>query len=200
MQIRGLIREQLVSRDGEIMVAVASILHEGDLAQTIWATEEGGDLLGTVLQSSELRGVLGVRIFDAGGMYVGSVPFGLPEAEVTEEDWAQLLRLEPVSRYWGEVDLEENFGFELAHPTMRPTLEVAIPVYNRSGGGLDGIAVYLMDGQQIAHEFEIVDRNLWHQGLLAFGVGFGLLVAVTFWSFPRLHYAAAQVDDLGGTD
>ncbi len=193
LRLRAEIREQVIARDGEIMTAVASMLHEGSFGEADFALAEGEDLLGTVLRTSQLRGVLGVRIFDGSEQYVGSLPIGLPEVALASEDWDRLWRLEPVSRFWEAADLGGQFGFPGMASTGDPVLEVAVPVFGRESGEMDGVAVFVMDGREIAEEFAVLDRNLWMQGGMAFGVGAALFGAAATVGFRRLRRTQAAL-------
>jgi signal transduction histidine kinase len=194
IRLRGEIREQIVGRDGEILTAVASMLHSTVVEEIFWEPEgEGTDILGTILQTSRLRGVLGVQIFDHTGSYVGSVPFGLAEGRLTAEERLRLQRFEPSSTYRPSVDLVERYGFPARERAIRPMLEVAVPVFAREARAIDGVAVFIMDGEEIAQEFAALDRGLFLQAGLAFSIGGLLFAAVAVSGFTRLRQTQAML-------
>lgn len=188
LRLRGEIRQQIIGRDGEVLTAVASMLHTPAFEDPLWEEgEEPGDLLGTILQTSRLRGVLGVQIFDETGDYWGSVPYGLDEEELSPEQWRGLLQLQPKSEYLPAVNLADRFGFPLAEEAVRPVLMVGVPIYVRGDGGVDGVALYIMDGQELADEFAALDQNLLLQAGAAFGIGAALFSALAVFGFRRLR-------------
>lgn len=193
LRVRDEIRSQMVGRDGEILTAVASMLHTPSVTDLGWSgEEEATDMLETILQTSHLRGVLGVQIFESTGAYLGSVPFGLEEERLTPDELDRLQRLEPISRYLPQADLGDLFGLP-ASGRSSPVLEVAVPIHQRGEEQLDGIARYIMDGGEIASEFAALDRHLALQGGLAFAIGAGLLTALAAASFSRLRHTHSML-------
>src|SRR5258706_7876625 len=75
LQLRAGIRRQIAGRDGEVLYAVALMHYADDVEQGLAGpVEDLSDQLSIVLKSAQLRGVLGVRLFDAEGRFVESFP------------------------------------------------------------------------------------------------------------------------------
>lgn len=190
-RLRSSIRGQMVSRDGEILHAVAQA------RQLSGASPDGPALaprdqaadLELVLELSRLKeGVLAVRLFDDHGRLVTAFPPYVTEAALSAATLSRLERLEPASFYQAGARLSDFIldPSESGTPAAVPLLEVNIPLHDRAGKRLTGAAQLLLDGQALRVEFERLDRHLREQALLAFIVGGGLLAGALVWAFQRL--------------
>ena len=98
LQVREGIRGQIAGRDGEVLHAVALMHYAEDVEQGLAGpVEDWGDQLSIVLKSAQLRGVLGVRLFDAEGRFVESFPPYVMENTLTDEFLPRLKQRQPVS-------------------------------------------------------------------------------------------------------
>jgi len=191
LQVRDGIRRQIAGRDGEVLYAVALMNYAQDVEDGLAGPDEsGGAQLGTVLKSAQLRGVLGVRLFDAEGHFVESFPPSVLENTLDVGLLPQLKRRQPVSRFHPRVQMWELFypdeEIEMAAPI--PLLEVNVPLH-LANQPLAGIAQFLVEGHSIAAEYARLDRRLAYQALTAFMVGGSVLTLALTWAFRRLNRA-----------
>lgn len=192
LQLRHRIREQIAGRDGEVLHAVAMMHYGQDVADGLAGpiTDPGGQL-GVVLKTAQLRGVLGVRVFDTQGRFVDGFPFDLTEQQLDPAQLAALHRLEHVTRFHHNVRVDDLFLYPVQPDQTSgtiPLLEVIVPLHTEATP-LAGIAQFLLDARGIAAEYARLDRRLALQALTAFGAG-GAVLSVTFaWAFRRLRRA-----------
>ena len=187
-QLRQRIREQIAGRDGEVLYAVA-LLHfrediEAGLADPV---TDAGNQLSVVLKTAQLRGVLGVRLFNAEGKFVESFPFDMTEQDLETKHLATLQRLKYVSQFHPQSKVEDNFLLPLsATGTNEPILEVIVPLHAEQQP-LTGIAQFLIEGHSIAAEYARLDRRLLWQSCLALATGGSILAFTLSWAFRRLR-------------
>jgi signal transduction histidine kinase len=193
-QVRSRIREQIASRDGEVLHAVATMQMEQSAAD-LELTGDAADpwnQLAVVLETSRPRGVMGTRLFDAGGEFVAPFPPNVREARLNPRDVSELRALRPVSRFYPAVPPDTLFypeGSQAVPGPARPVLEVNVPLHTTAEGPLLGIAQFLIEGHSLAGEFARLDRHLVYQSVIAFLAGSGLLAVSLGWAFRRLRQA-----------
>ena len=203
LQVRQRIREQIVGRDGEVLSAVARLQYQEEIEADPGATGAAGQLA-VLLQASQLKGVLGARLFDASGAFVQSFPPEVLDSSLQPADVAVLRLLKPVCRVYPSAPLSAIFLPDFAKPDLSratvPLLEVNVPLYAGVEGPLQGAAQFLIEGQGIMGEFSRLDRHLMLQAIWIFVIGGGLLALVIPLAFRRLQQAYALVgqrtDDL----
>lgn len=190
LQVRERIREQIAGRDGEVLHAVALQHYAEDLeAGLAGPIANPGQQLSIVLKSAQLRGVLGVRLFDARGRFVESFPLSVTERALGTEPMPPLRALSPVSRFVPRAEMAALFYPDESAPTgVIPLLEVLVPLHTE-GGPLAGIAQFLVEGHSISAEYARLDRNLALQAAAAFLGGGAILTAALLWAFRRLQRA-----------
>ena len=204
LRLREQLRTTVLQRETEAIHAVA--LMELQSAETqlpgIAASDPLPLLFSAVLESSRLRGVMAVQLFNEAGRLQTALP-DVGHFDPAERWWALDLA-RPAVRYRADASLEAIFGAELepgAAPTRVPVLEIIVPLrLNPKAAKLDGMARYWIDGSSVATEFSRLDRGLAAQAGLAY-LGTALLVgAVLVWSYSRLADAnrrlVAQSADL----
>jgi hypothetical protein len=191
LQVRQSIRDQIAGRDGEVLYAVA-LMHYGEdvkegLAGPI--TGPAGQLAST-LKSAQLRGVLGVRLFDTNGGFVESFPPDVTEAGLASAHLPALRRLNYVAEFHPRVRMDELFYAETAAEGagIVPVLEINVPLHTEKTP-LAGIAQFLVEGRSIAAEYARLDRHLALQGFTAFAAGGTVLTGALIWAFRRLRRA-----------
>ncbi len=205
-QTRERVREQIAGRDGEVLHAVA-LMQQPDPGEVVGALDDPANQLVVVLQTSRLTGVMGARLFDAGGIFIEAFPEYVLKDQLDEEDLARLEALHPVSHFRpaappAEIFLPEGLGPPggASSAATIPLLVVNVPLHAKGERRLLGIAQFLVQGHGIAQEFSRLDRHLIRQGLVAFLVGSAILVAAILWSFRRLARAhrmlAERTDNL----
>ncbi len=190
LQVRHGIREQIAGRDGEALHAVALQRYAEDVEEGLAGPiTNPGEQLGIVLKSAQLRGVLGVRLFDAGGRFVESFPPYVTEQGLTAEQARHLRTLRPLNRFHPRIEMAGLFYPDESAPTGSiPLLEVLVPLHG-DDQTLAGIAQFLVEGHSIAAEYARLDRDLALQASTAFAAGGGILTAALLWAFRRLQRA-----------
>lgn len=170
-------RQQILQRDGVLLGNVAQYLYEN--------TEKTGllelDLLDVALESSEIRGVVGVRLFSPLSELVDLVPTDLTHGALIAEDQARLAIGDPVSRFYKEFPLVALFPDLLAEEALQtaPLVEVVVPVDTGKEEAASAAIQYWLDGATVAAEFASLDKTLAGMGLL-FVMGGSLIFAIVF--------------------
>jgi len=189
-QMRGQLRGEVLRREAEAIHAVAIM----QLQMAEERTEEingPGDmetLFAAVLESSRLRGVLAVQLFEANGALWAALPSA---ASGLVNRWWSLELKTPQVRFVAKGSLEAVLGLTVeseAKSTRVPLMDIAVPLAgpaNRDGG----VARYWMDGAPVAAEFMRLDRRLALQAGSALLAGTLLIGAVLGWAFSRLTLA-----------
>jgi hypothetical protein len=160
--LRSRLREEALRREAEAIHSVA-LLQLGN------ATAHPGpsplddpldELLAAVLESSRLRGVLAVQLFDASGELRAAEPVAA-DGNVAARWWPAGLDF-PRARFVRRGTLETVYGFPEADGAAQvPLLEVVVPLRSTPDPTLLGVARYWIDGASIAAEFARTDRRLW---------------------------------------
>ena len=188
LQTRQRIREQIAGRDGEVLYAVALLNYAEDAEEGLAGTAlNSGDQLTIAVKGSQLRDVLGVRLFDSEGRFVESFPPYVTETGLPESILPALRSLRPVSRYYPKAPLAALFYSDDDAPSGDlPLLEVCVPLH-ADNGPLAGIAQFLVAGHSIRAEYARLDRHLAVQATLAFAAGGTILAFALGWAFRRLR-------------
>jgi len=204
LQLRQKIRAQIVSRDADILNGVAQMVQVTQEADK----ELGGqienlaDQFAVALQLSQLNqfnGVIATRVFDTNGQFATALPAHVAPARLPAEELSELQQLRPVSRFHAEAQLPAVFlpgTTALARPSqIAPLLEVLIPLHRQDQSALLGVVQFLIDGRNVAVQFETLDRNLALEAALAFGAGSLIIVTALSWAFRRLQRASRLLMD-----
>jgi signal transduction histidine kinase len=192
-QLREQLREQVLRREAEAIHAVA-LMQLGRVEERL--SEFGSefamdDLFAAVLESSKLRGVLAVQLFDASGALrqSSSIP---PEDAEASKWWPNQLPA-PRARFISGGTLEMAAPLEAvrSHATGRlPLLDIAVPLHHADlGWTRAAVARYWIHGAGVAAEFARMDRGLAVQAGIAFVSGAALVAFVLSWAFARLAAA-----------
>jgi signal transduction histidine kinase len=196
-QLRAQLRESVLRREAEAIHAVAlmqsSRLDEG-LAEfgPEFIIE---DLFAAVLESSKLRGVVAVQLFDAKGVLRKSSTIAPDDVEETR--WWTNALAKPEARYVAKGTLEMAAPLEAVRTGASdylPLLDIAVPLHGEEPAtGLLGVARYWVEGGTVAAEFARMDRGLATQAGIAFVSGAALVALVLAWAFARLGAANRQL-------
>ncbi len=195
------LRDHLAQRDGDILTTVALARQYANGSGALLAQRLGDPVeqLALALEISQIReGVLGVRLFDARGLFETAVPPELLATNLSPDDLPELRQLQPVSRFLRQADLGKYFLTAQADPAENqrsPLLEVTIPLHARGETNLIAAAQLLLDGRSIAEEYARIDGHLWLLGLGLYVGGALLLSGVLGWAYRRLRQAHALVED-----
>jgi signal transduction histidine kinase len=183
------IRRQIAGRDGEVLYAMALMLYAQDVADGLAGPiSDPGSQLSIVLRSSELRGVLGVRLFNTNGTFVESFPPYVTEQNLDQAHLGRLQQLRPSSRFHAALAVEDLFYPDRSDNEggAMPVLEVNVPLHT-PGGPLAGIAQFLLEGQSIAAEYAQLNRHLAMQASVGFGASALIVGSTVLWAFGRVR-------------
>jgi len=191
LRLRQHIRDQIASRDGETLDAVAAMQYFDDKSSgdTIAPLTDAGEQFVLVLKISHLRNVLGVRLFSPEGAFVNAYPVYITEATLPAKDLAALRALKPVSHFIPRARLEELDLLAETNSAPVALLEVNIPLREDGAAQLAGLAQFLMDGTSIARQYAELDRHLALESALAFMVGGSILAAGLALAIGRVQRA-----------
>lgn len=198
LNLRGRLREEVLRREAESIHAVALLaLHGAPGRLSAGATRDSiPDLLAAVLESSRLRGVMAVQLFDPAGALQAAMPATESGESAPGRWWPENLAA-PTARYAPLGSLEGVYGLPTepgSEPTRVPLLEVVVPLEpEKTGASSLGTARYWLDGAPIAAEWRRMDRGLGWQAGLAYGGGAVLLIAALAWAFRRLELATERL-------
>ncbi len=201
LKLRAQVRNQIVARDAEVLYPVAlmeiSRAEDDFLSDPLLQMET--DLLEVVLSTSELKGVIAVRIFEPDGKFSAAVPEDFLLGSLSPAVLQKIGQREPVSRYHPQGNIENYFidVKESSGDAGYPLLEVVAPLHRTKSSELLGIAQYLLDGQEIAAEFTSLDANLGRQAGVAFAAGSFLIILVFLWAFGRVGKAYKEIEERG---
>jgi len=189
-QMRGQLRGEVLRREAEAIQAVAMM--QLQMAEERTGENDGpGDmetLFAAVLESSRLRGVLAVQLFEVNGALRAALPSA---AGGPVDRWWSLGLKSPQGRFVPNGSLEAVLGFLVevgAKPTRVPLMDLAVPLAGPANH-IGGVARYWMDGAPVAAEFARLDRRLALQAGSALFAGTLLIGGVLWWAFSRLTLA-----------
>jgi signal transduction histidine kinase len=198
-QLRGDLRAQVLQREGEALASVASMQLGNSAAELapLGLTDMPGELADVALKTSKLRGVLGIRVFDAEKKLIESAPWVWSEDAPPATDWSRLAANEPLARL--HLSAQSAIA-ELVTDPSAPLLEAWVPLARADTHALAGAAQFWIDGRGVAAEFATLDRRLAMQAGLAWLAGAVVIAFALGWAFRRLAAAndalAARTEDL----
>ena len=201
LQLRGGLREQILSGKAETLAAVASmqLANGAEALAEVGLTDAPGELLAAVLKASKYRGVLAIRVFDAGRRFSGALPLELSDEPPSSEEWTT----RPFARMRPREKLQALAGAPgpaSALASDEPLIEAWVPLRRSEGASLAGVAQFWIAGDELAAEFTSLDRRLALQAGIAWLAGAVVIVLVLGWAFRRLaaanHILEARTEDL----
>lgn len=206
--LRDGLRDQILRREGDLLAGVTSmqLALEAEKPSALGVDVRlPGDFLIAALQTSRLRGVLGVRVLDLNRNFAGALPFEWSESVPPEAVWQQVLSGQSIARLHprGSAASIGVTSLLLAQPQDDPTaplVEVWAPLRLPGRSIAEGAAQFWMDGRQVAAEFAALDRRLLTQAMVAWAAGTLVTLAALTWAFGRLAAAnrelRARTEDL----
>lgn len=189
-QMRGQLRGEVLRREAEAIqaVAVMQLQMAEERADENDATGQMETLFAAVLESSRLRGVVAVQLFEANGALWAALPSA---AGGPVNRWWSLGLKAPQGRFVPKGSLEAVLGLSVVsgeQPTRVPLMDIAVPLAG-PGTRESVVARYWMDGAPVAAEFARLDRRLALQAGSALVAGTLLMGGVLGWAFSRLTLA-----------
>jgi signal transduction histidine kinase len=194
LQLRAQLRESVLRREAEAIHAVA-LMQSARVGEGLGLAEFGAefvieDLFAAVLESSKLRGVVAVQLFDARGALQKSSTVPPDDAEASR--WWRNDLPHPEAKYIADGSLDMAAPLEAIRTGATdylPMLDIAVPLRAEGKTGPLAVARYWVDGETVAREFARMDRGLALQAGIAFVSGAALVALVLAWAFARLDAA-----------
>lgn len=188
LPLRERLHTQILNRDASVLHSVAQMLIAKDEQAWLFYETLGdtADLRTVLFETSELRGVIGLRMYDASGSYLEAVP---QEMRVKNLD---TLPESPTGNFLPEPNLSDYFIDASPDAESSYALQVIImPMMNPKDEKVFGYAEYIIDGQAVQAELASIDSNLKTQAGLAWITGSAIAAAIIFFALWKL--AAAQI-------
>lgn len=169
---RSAIRDQILTRDVELLQSISTKIAKDSVT--------GGalDYLDVAMEASDLRGVIGIQVYNPPDTLIEQVPFTLYYQDLPSEQLQALRDDQPQVRFHEDLSLDVLFSDAPVDPELRtfPILELSVPIREQDGEQM--VIRYWIDGTRIAREFALLDRNILLQtgllilvtGLLVFGI------------------------------
>lgn len=199
-ELRKQLRHQVISRDGETLMAVASAEVDDvrELNDGIFEAGADEELFEVALNTSDITGVIGVRVYTKGNHFLGGIPISLKRGELTVADESLLDFKTPISKFHPDFQMEDVFlviDVGEGEGNSFAVSEITIPLFSLSDDQVYGYAQYFIDGHELAVELDRLDKNIltYAGGALLLGafLGGGMLS----WAFRRLRQVNNLLED-----
>lgn len=203
LRLRADLREQILRREAEALRSMVGLQQEraADEFKKYGLGAEPSDWFPLLLETSRLRGVVALRLFDPSARLRDALPMPA-SAQIPATDWTRVTAGENFARLHPRVAPE---SLRIGEPAMNtadgvPLLEVLVPLRDPARHEFGGVAQYWIDGAPMEQEFAMLDRHLWLRSGLAAAVGAAVVLAALAWAFRRLRTAhrelQARTEDL----
>ncbi len=201
LQLREQLRGQIMSRDGQILSAMARA-QEGETNREIELLEEPWDVF---MHIAGREGILGGWLFDTNWTAISWLPASVRDPAVPEEALSPLRAGQPFSLFHRALSvLDISYDTNIlgtANLSQRfPVIEVYVPLKALHGEGPGGVAGFLIEGSSLAAQFGMLDRRLTLQALTLLSVAMGITGVALGMVFRRLNRAhrllARRTEDL----
>jgi hypothetical protein len=182
-------RNQILQRDGILLGSVTRYLFEN--GQTTGFPDV--DLLDLALESSEIDGIIAVRVFHPVDKLIQMVPDNLYPVSLAASDREALAGGRPITRFFPSFRPDTLFSDidEIDSASTVPLVEVITPINGWEDEPMAAIQFWL-DGAEVAAEFTTLDRYLATIGI-GFILGGGLIFSVVFLYARNRLIGMAQV-------
>jgi signal transduction histidine kinase len=191
-QLREQMRSQILGRDATILQALAQ-QEQTSPGPELEGLEprEPAYQLGAMLRIASLTNIIASRLFTPAGAFVDGIPARVRAVELPPETLQSLAAGQALALFIPALPRDRLF-LERRDPDQTPVpavtcVEVSVPLFAPEGGGMIGVAQFLLEGLTAQREFALLDRRLNRQSLLVFGAGAGLVTASLAWAFRRLE-------------
>lgn len=184
------IHYQILHRDGALLTSVSQHFHEKQKAS------KGTDYVEVLLESSELAGVIAVRLYSTSGEPASEIPIDLYPTRLSEEDLQYIEKLEPIVRHSKAFPLNSLFSdlSTMLSNESYPVTEVLVPIVDKNGG-LVAILQFWLDGEDMAEELANLDRFLILLGTAFLIVGSCIYLLVLVVSRKRILKMGVELAD-----
>jgi len=188
--LRHALRQGMISRDGDVLAAVASSELSSVRKGNAGLFEPGsyGELLEVALNTSQIRGVLAVRVFDSEGQFLDALPVGMSEMRVPEGVSVELATRDSFARFYTDMNSRGLYGVKGGDQGSGfSALEVWLRIRDLEQGQSWGYAQYWIQGESMAGELARLDRKMWLYGGLIYSIGVLVGGGLLYLSFLRLR-------------
>lgn len=197
LRLRTDLQGQILRREAEALHSMTTLQQERakDEIVKFGLGAEPEDWFPLLLETSRLRGVLALRLFDPTGSLRDALP--MPGfAQVPLADWRRLEHGETFARLHRHTVLESLRAGDVETTTDGgvPLLEVLVPLRVPGRDSFGGVAQYWLDGAAMRQEFALLDRHLWLRSGAATAVGVAIVLATMAWAFRRLGAAHRELE------
>ena len=172
---RNQIRQQILSRDGILLTGISQHFYARASHQ-----DTQNALLDVILDSSELKDVIGVRLYSPTGELLASLPAQMTDATLEQDDLSQLSSRDPVITYHPEIQMGSLFSDidALIDDSTYAVTRVCAPVF--SNDRLVAAIEYWLDSREVSAELHHLDQYLVVIGV-CFIIGGGIVFFIVFY-------------------
>lgn len=196
LRLRTDLRAQILQREAEALASMVALQQDRASAElaSLGLQAEPADLFPFLLETSRLRGVIALRLFDERGELRDALPMPAT-ALVAARDLPLLRRGEKLARFHPHVvaDSLRTGDPEFAVEAGAPLLEINVPLHHAGHGAFAGAAQYWIDGAPMEAEFARLDRNLLVRAGSTALLGAAIVLAAFAWAFRRLRAAHREL-------
>lgn len=180
----------------KLIERAAVVLHPVALQQ--FATRGPGldttpEQLRAVLRSADQSGMLAMAVFNADGSLLHAVPASLPFVDLSPDDYIELTRLLPISRFRPYFQLQTTFGADDTPPEGTPILEILLPLHATGSTRLAGAVQYWIDARPLAAELAAIDARIAQQTYRTLAIGAALIGTIVALSYFLLLRAQREI-------
>jgi len=180
----------------KLIERAAAVLHPVALQQ--FAARGPGldptpEQLRAVLRSADQSGMLAMAVFNADGSLLHAVPASLPFVDLSPDDYLELTRLQPISRFRPYFQLRTTFGADDTPPDSTPILEILLPLHATGSDRLAGVVQYWIDARALAAELAAIDTRISQQTYRTLAIGAALIATVVALSYLLLVRAQREI-------
>lgn len=196
LRLRSELRAQILQREAEAIASMVALQQERAAAElvTLGLGAEPEDWFPLLLETSRLRGVVALRLFDATAELRAALP--MPAfATVSAADWPAITRDGRIAHLHENVDAESlrTGDPEFLAADGAPLLEIVVPLHHPAAHTFAGAAQYWIDGAAMQAEFRRLDRSLLLRAGVTAAIGAALVLAALAWAFRRLRAAHREL-------
>jgi signal transduction histidine kinase len=190
-QLRGEIRHQIESRDGQVLSEMARM--EAGAADDSDADLDEDPML-VFMKIAGWEGTVAAWMLDSSGTVASVLPLAVEVPPMPREALAPLSQGRPYSRFIPSMRLSDVFmstnllDAALASVAI-PVVEVYVPLRGATAGVAGGVAGFLIEAQSLADQFRRLDRQLIGQAVGVLGVAMGITGVTLGLVFRRLARA-----------
>ncbi len=197
LRLRQELRAEILRREAESVRAMVDLqlVRTGEELAAYGFGADVADWFAPLLETSRLRGVLALRLYDAAGTLRAALPDPVAESVVNAESREQLRAGGNIARLHPRAVLRDVAALPAAAAETAPLLEVLVPVRPDGASEAAGLAQYWIDGAGVQGEFARLDRSLGRRVGLTVAAGLAVVMLVLGWAFARLERVNRRLEE-----